>query len=98
LPPSLPPEQQQQAQERTLAGLLAYSGLLGTVATVTSVVAPDVDLFGGFQLVPADIVLGLQLLVPCCLLNLAIMLPDYRSVAAREAPGRCTFERGVPIV
>lgn len=42
-------------------------------------VCPDVDLFGGFSLNPADITLGLQLLLPCCLLNLAIMLPDYSS-------------------
>jgi hypothetical protein len=42
-------------------------------------VCPDVDLFGGFSLNPADISLGLQLLLPCCLLNLAIMLPDYSS-------------------
>lgn len=79
MPPIPPPEQQQHAQERTLAGLLAYSGLLGTLATGISMVCPDVDLFGGFSLNPADITLGLQLLVPCCLLNLAIMLPDYSS-------------------
>jgi hypothetical protein len=42
-------------------------------------VCPDVDLFGGFSLNPADVTLGLQLLLPCCLLNLAIMLPDYSS-------------------
>jgi len=79
LPPSLPPEHQKHAQERTLAGLLAYSGLLGTVATGIAMVCPDVDLFGNFSMNSADITLGLQLLLPCCLLNLAIMLPDYSS-------------------
>lgn len=83
LPPVLPPEQQQHAQERTLAGLLAYSGLLGTLASGVSMVCPGVDLFGGFSLSsPADLascVLGLQLLLPCCLLTLGIMLPDYSS-------------------
>lgn len=79
--PSSPPEQiQQQAQERTLAGLLAYAGLLGTLATAASFVLPDVDLFGNFNLnSPADIALGLELLLPACLLNVAIMLPDYSS-------------------
>lgn len=83
LRPVLPPEQQQHAQERTLAGLLAYSGLLGTLASGVSMVCPGVDLFGGFSLSsPADLascVLGLQLLLPCCLLTLGIMLPDYSS-------------------
>jgi hypothetical protein len=66
--------------------MLAYSGLLGTVATGASMVLPGIDLFGNFSMNTADITLGLQLLVPCCLLNLAIMVPDYSSWKVPQEP------------
>lgn len=81
-PQPTPPEdeqQQQSAQERTVAGMLAYAGLMGTVATAVSFMCPGVDLFGNFHLAQPDIILGLQLLLPCCVLNLAIMAPEYSS-------------------
>jgi hypothetical protein len=56
------------------------------VASAVSLVCPDVDLFGNFNLNPADITLGLQLLLPCCLLNLAIMAPDYSSWKVPQEP------------
>jgi type IV secretory pathway VirB10-like protein len=83
-PAPQPPEgeqpQPQSPQERALGGVLSYAGLLGTIATAVSYLSPDVDLFGGFNaLQPADIGLALQLVLPCCLLNVAIMGPDYSS-------------------
>jgi hypothetical protein len=74
-------QQQPQAvvQEKALAGLLAYIGMMGTVATGMSFVAPDVDLFGNFHIAPADIWLGLQLMMPVYAMNVAILLPNYSS-------------------
>lgn len=69
----------QELQERALAGLLAYTGMLGTVASVVSLCVPQIDLFGNFHWDPAHILLGFKLMAPVYLLNVLIMLPNYSS-------------------
>lgn len=76
-PPSELP--QSVMQEKALAGLLAYTGLMGTVATAVAFFAPGVDLFGGFHWDAADVSLALKLMLPVYGLNLLIMLPNYSS-------------------
>jgi hypothetical protein len=66
-------------QEKALAGLLAYTGLMGTVATAVAFFTPGIDLFGGFHWDAADVSLALKLMLPVYGLNLLIMLPNYSS-------------------
>ncbi|KAF6259612.1 hypothetical protein COO60DRAFT_997102 [Scenedesmus sp. NREL 46B-D3] len=76
-PPSEPPHS--AMQEKALAGLLAYTGLMGTIATAVAFCTPGVDLFGGFHWDAADVSLALKLMLPVYGLNLLIMLPNYSS-------------------
>ncbi|WIA30477.1 hypothetical protein OEZ86_000561 [Tetradesmus obliquus] len=82
-PPSESP--QSVMQEKALAGLLAYTGLMGTVATAVAFFAPGVDLFGGCHWDAADVSLALKLMLPVYGLNLLIMLPNYSSWKLPEA-------------
>jgi hypothetical protein len=64
--------------EQSLASLLAFSGLTGTVAVVAGALA-HVNPFHTFSFAAHDIQIGMQFMLPVFLANAVLLLPQYSS-------------------
>lgn len=74
--PTLPPRWQPPSESTILASLLAYSGVVGSVAVVLATVL-HLDPFGSFHLDQDDITRGILMATPVYALTAFIMLPDW---------------------
>jgi hypothetical protein len=64
--------------EQSLAGILAFTGLMGSCATGLAWLC-HVDPFGSFHWDLQDMLTGLKFMLPVYLMNIAILLPSYSS-------------------